>query len=800
VAEAVSAAAGQEGEEPSNDVAGRHHEDSSGPRLLSETWERALAGCAGDVWTEPQVFREFLGPLNSGPVGDQIGSLRFERISNGTGGDLLLYVPGIDFAGVFAAPQFRGLAAEGYELWRCFVGPEDRTPFARLVDSVEAWIRPHLDAGRRVVLFGESFGGLLALQVALKRGKKLAGLVLVNPATSYGRTPWPLLGRALTALPRGEELPLPEDLNDAEFLEGMSDRAQRSPYAYMGSFALAASVADPSQLGRVFSRITTAMLTEGGDMQGVTPVLQGFLTYPEEIAKLLPPETVRFRLRAWLRDGCEAVGSELRAISAGKSPLPPALLVLSEEDRLLASGSEEECLRPLLEPRCGKEFFQVVSLSDAGHAPLDARVDLAALLRESPICKPPPGKRDYVRSYTPPSLQTLEEGSSNIEPIAEFVSPVFLSRDPSTGERRFGLDGVPDPAEIGRPVIFVGNHQLLALDLGPLVREFLIEKGFAPRGLAHPINFPETMEAMFADAAPKPPAPELLDFVGLPFDLRAAARASLAGVQALLQGEAEPRKGTGSGKEDVNDQGDIGIGENFGIGGSFVKWGAVPVTPRNIFRLMQRGDAVLLFPGGSREACHGIGDKYRLLWPERTDFVRVAARFNAVVVPFGSIGSADNVRILSEEARSLLPKPPTPGGIARLPAVDGDGLMPVSESLLEPPEFPPVLPRLPPAGSASPGLGDRFYFGFGRPVDFTGVDPKDRSACDKVYAELRHAVEAEISWLLEARTRDPYRDFLKRQAFERVANIDRVPREIKAGPLKGGLIRSCGRRAPSFEL
>ena len=46
------------------------------------------------------------------------------------------------------------------------------------------------------------------------------------------------------------------------------------------------------------------------------------------------------------------------------------------------------------------------------------------------------------------------------------------------------MEGVPDPKALGRPVILVGNHQLFALDLGPLVREFLIEKGYSPRGAA----------------------------------------------------------------------------------------------------------------------------------------------------------------------------------------------------------------------------------------------------------------------------------------------------------------------------
>jgi len=614
-------------------------------------------------------------------------------------------------------------------------------------------------------------------------------------------------------VPEGEPLSVVVASSDAELLEEMGDRARRAPYAYLGSMALMGSVADGAQLGRTFSRIATTMLRKGAGAQGVNPVLQGFLTYPEEIAKLLPPETVRFRLRAWLRDGCEAVGSELRAISAERSPLPPTLVVLSEDDRLLASGSEERRLRPLLEERCGRGRLQLVRLPGFGHAPLDGRVDLAALLRASPISKPPAARRDYVGEYTPPSLEQLEEGSANIEPIAEIVSPVFCYRDPETGARAFGLAGLPDPAELGRPVIFVGNHQLLALDLGPLVREFLIEKGYAPRGLAHPINFPETVADLIASAraaAPRPP-PELLDFVGLPFELRAAARASLEGAQALLGDRAErepqrrwgPRSASsdakGSSKEDDAPRRNAGVGENFGLGGGFAKWGAVPVSPRNFFRLMQRGEPVLLFPGGAREACHGPTDKYKLLWPAKTDFVRVAARFNAVVVPFGGIGSADNIRYMPPEVAALLPRPPG-ARAAGFPKLESGGLLPVSEALAEPPQFPAILPRLPPAGATTPGLGDRFYFSFGEPVDLAGLEPKDRAACDAAYARVRGAVEAEIAWLLEARTRDPYRDFVRRQAFERLANLDRLPREVKAGKLKGGLIKSCGRRAPSFQL
>ena len=71
----------------------------------------------------------------------------------------------------------------------------------------------------------------------------------------------------------------------------------------------------------------------------------------------------------------------------------------------------------------------------------------------------------------------------------------------------------------------------------------------------------------------------------------------------------------------------------------------------------------------------------RLFWPSKTDFVRVAARFHAVVVPFGGIGADDNAQVLAslgelrQRAEGLLPF------MARSEKRRGGGLMPVSESL-----------------------------------------------------------------------------------------------------------------------
>lgn len=100
-----------------------------------------------------------------------------------------------------------------------------------------------------------------------------------------------------------------------------------------------------------------------------------------------------------------------------------------------------------------------------------------------------------------------------------------------------GLSGVPSEG----PVLFVGYHMLMGLEIYPLCEEFLREKKVLVRGATHP---------------------EL--FVG---------------------------KATSS------------YGEF-----SFLDWmrvfGAFPVSPSNLFKLLSTKSHVLLYPGGAREALH----------------------------------------------------------------------------------------------------------------------------------------------------------------------------------------------------
>merc|ERR1712241_346921 len=92
---------------------------------------------------------------------------------------------------------------------------------------------------------------------------------------------------------------------------------------------------------------------------------------------------------------------------------------------------------------------------------------------------------------------------------------------------------------------------------------------------------------------------------------------------------------------------------NAGMRGLFTNFGAVPVTPRNMFKLLKNEEVVLLFPGGANEALKGKVEEYKLFWPEEQEFVRIAAKFNATIVPLSGVGIDDSLNILASPKEIL---------------------------------------------------------------------------------------------------------------------------------------------------
>jgi hypothetical protein len=98
--------------------------------------------------------------------------------------------------------------------------------------------------------------------------------------------------------------------------------------------------------------------------------------------------------------------------------------------------------------------------------------------------------------------------------------------------------------------------------------------------------------------------------------------------------------------------------------------GAIRATPRNFYRLLRQGEPILLFPGGPTEVCRRRGQKNLLLWSEETDFVRPAARMNAVIVPFSCVGADDAIDIILDGQE--LQRVPLLGPVLRQALLDND--------------------------------------------------------------------------------------------------------------------------------
>ncbi|GAB4210807.1 MAG: alpha/beta fold hydrolase [Coleofasciculaceae cyanobacterium] len=80
---------------------------------------------------------------------------------------------------------------------RCFViPPDDLTNWDALSSQVVTLTKAELEKAPRplVYLCGESFGGCIALKAALRESQLFNRIVLINPASSFHRVPWLVLG------------------------------------------------------------------------------------------------------------------------------------------------------------------------------------------------------------------------------------------------------------------------------------------------------------------------------------------------------------------------------------------------------------------------------------------------------------------------------------------------------------------------------------------------------------------------------------------------------------------------------
>ncbi|KHM99237.1 Acyltransferase-like protein, chloroplastic [Glycine soja] len=187
--------------------------------------------------------------------------------------------------------------------------------------------------------------------------------------------------------------------------------------------------------------------------------------------------------------------------------------------------------------------------------------------------------------------------------------------------------------------------------------------------------------------------------------------------------------------------------------------GAAPVAPTNLFKLFSSKSHVLLYPGGMREALHRKGEEYKLFWPQQSEFVRMAARFGAKIVPFGAVGEDDLGEVVFDYD-DLVKIPYFRSEIESLTneatqlRSDAGG-----EVANQPVHMPLILPKVP----------GRFYYYFGKPLETEGRKQElrdDKQKSHELYLQVKSEVERCIAYLKVKRESDPYRGIGPRLLYQ----------------------------------
>eukprot|EP00271_Cylindrocystis_brebissonii_P022170 TRINITY_DN8376_c0_g2_i1.p1 TRINITY_DN8376_c0_g2~~TRINITY_DN8376_c0_g2_i1.p1 ORF type:complete len:996 (+),score=154.04 TRINITY_DN8376_c0_g2_i1:156-3143(+) len=592
----------------------------------------------------------------------------------------MLFVPGVDGTGVSMGLQHRSLARI-FSLSCMHVPTTDRTTFQGLVDIVAERVRDEFarEPERAVFLAGESFGAVVSMAVAAQNPTLPLRLVLVNPATSFDRSPLAPYLPLITLAPAALYSALP--------------------------FALSFSIGNPL-------RMAAAGLAPGAsDWDRAWHLRDNLLDLLQQlplVAGILPQDTLRFKLDL-LQEGSRYVNTVVKNVKA------PTLILASGDDRLLPSKEEANRLKKILPDAIVRGF------SESGHTLLmEEAIDLAGIIKGAGFYRTTSRKREdlVTESFVPPSPEEVEliRNSGALKFIRQLTSPVSFSTL-EDGTIVQGLEGVPSSE---RPLLFIGNHQTWAPDLGIVVDELLEGAGVVVRGLAHPLAMGMT----------PPPA----------------------------QADTQEKKNGEDGGDDS---------QSSPLGDLFRTFGAVPVSGMNLHKLLKDKQAVLLFPGGVREAYRRRGEEYQLFWPSRPEFVRMAVKHGAVIIPYAAVGVDDSLQMVLDAPELL-----------RLPIIGdrlAEGASKIPKARAEGTEGDAAEVFLAPL--VIPGSPKRLYFLFRKPIRTQGREMQDvMTDLDKaqdLYGHVKKEVEAGLAYLLKKREEDPYGDLGARLLYEASWNGDR---------------------------
>ncbi|KAK4489057.1 hypothetical protein RD792_004851 [Penstemon davidsonii] len=250
------------------------------------------------------------------------------------------------------------------------------------------------------------------------------------------------------------------------------------------------------------------------------------------------------------------------------------------------------------------------------------------------------------------------------------------------------------------PILLVGNHMILGLDAILLVSRFWNDRDIMVRGMAHPVHFKRMSNGKVVHLPPL----------------------------------------------------------------NIASGGIVPASAYNLYRLLSLKSHVLLYPGGAREVLHRKGEEHKLIWPDEPEFVRMAARFGAKIIPFAAVGEDDACHLLLD-FDDQMKIPPLKAFIEQLNNEVGrlrtDAKGEIGNQLLH---YPLLVPKLP----------GRFYYLFGKPIATEGMKDilSDRDKACELYLQVKTQIQKSIAYLKDKREKDPYRNILPRLAYQGYHGFD----------------------------
>lgn len=156
--------------------------------------------------------------------------------------------------------------------------------------------------------------------------------------------------------------------------------------------------------------------------------------------------------------------------------------------------------------------------------------------------------------------------------------------------------------------------------------------------------------------------------------------------------------------------------------------GAIAANPGNAKRALDRGAAVLVFPGGDLDACKPYRDRYRIDFGKRRGFVRTAIREQVPIVPIVSAGGHHSLYLFTDGRRIA--------EALRLPALARSNVWPIGFALPLGIVFGVPYPHLPPPVKVHTRILEPIHLGLPREAEH------DADAVEAAYRRVLGAMQA----------------------------------------------------------